>query len=164
MLIVFALLVAVYVMRSQDEFLTEIRETIQSGADYYVVCEISGGATSENCDAKNSSQSAALIEAIRQAKMSLPPGKATVAYEGILRIGRGDPHLKKYIGCYRIVQYVGFEETIFLNKVETNSDCTYVQRYEPGYVSLPSDSFKSVESGSPQRLSRQANTKGPAQE
>lgn len=144
LIIVFVLLVVVYVTRDQDEFLDEIRATMQSGADYYVVCEFAGGVTAVNCNAKSGGESAALNTAMRLAKTRLPPGKATVAHEGILRVGRGDPTLKQYLGCYRLVQYVGFEGETFLNKVKTDPECTRVEHYEPGYVSLPSDVFKSV--------------------
>jgi hypothetical protein len=147
LMLVFVVLVYVFILRSQDKFLDEIRRALESGPEYYLVCDIVGGATSDKCDFADRTDPArldVLVNGMRLAEERLPPSKAAVSHERMLKIGRGNPQLKQYIGCYRLIQYVGFDNEIYLNQVKADLECTHVHRYDPGYASLAASSIARV--------------------
>lgn len=122
-----------------DQFLNEIRHDIQPEPEYFMLCNMHAQAIPGNCDVADASSGGrltSLIHSMQLAKPSTHPTKVPKAQERMLIIGRGKPILKQYVGCYRLIQFVGFEET-YLNRVKAAPECAHVVRYDVEYVSLP---------------------------
>jgi len=140
-ILLFAFLVgviALFVTRSQSHFLREMKDVATSKVDYLMLCDLRPQQKDGQCRTIGSDLEPQLVEATRLlagAEAKLPPGKLQIADEKILRIGRGTGASGHYVGCYRVVQYVGVND-IYINDVETDSACTRVETYRPGYVAI----------------------------
>jgi hypothetical protein len=123
--------------RFQTAFSDEITRVATSEPDYFMICSIAPNSLAEDCDlaVRNSGDRLPeLLSAMKAAKSHLV-GKNSVAQEKMLRLGRGEPGAKEYLGCYRLIQFTAMAE-IALNKVEAAPGCTHVIRYDPGSVIL----------------------------
>lgn len=134
--------VAVYLTLFQSKFLDEFKSTINSDVGYLMLCEIH----SERCqviDGSKSSKLSAAIKHLSGAMAKLPPSKAERMSERILRIGKGSLTAKQYVGCYRVIQYVGSED-LYINQITSDPECTRIEKYMPSYVAVPAQGLTNL--------------------
>lgn len=129
-----------FYLRTQGAFLDSFQRVIDSKPDYFMICEIAGASTSERCDIVErgvGQRFDAYIESLQLAKSRVPPGKVPISKENMLRIGHGSILSKRYIACFRLIEYVGFDNERYLNEIEADSECTRFKLYKTGYLSIP---------------------------
>jgi hypothetical protein len=126
----------------EKEFETTLRRTVSSDVGYLILCEIRGNPRPQPCQTihgPGNSQFTTAIRHLSEARSASSSNKE-VASDKILKIGRGSPASKEYLGCYRVTKYVGLEQ-IYISPIETDRECTWPDKYRAGTVAIPGDAF-----------------------
>jgi hypothetical protein len=126
----------------RENFAADLRAVARSNVDYLMLCDLGRAKTGESCrviDRKEPGLQMALTN-LYNAGNELPPGHATAEREMMLRIGQGDAASKQYVGCYRVVRYVGVQG-IYIQGVTTDPSCARIEKYLTGSVLVAPDTF-----------------------
>lgn len=118
--------------RNQRRFLEKFRSDVNTNPQYIAICEFARGAATEGCHLFVGNELSALLHQLSLARAKMSPGKVPIVRERMLKIGKGDPSLKEYIGCYRLVNFRGFDNAVFVNQIQPDGTCTRIVRYLPG--------------------------------
>jgi hypothetical protein len=140
MLFVLAGLAASMVMRGN--FAGDLKAVVRSKVDYLMLCAIGHVGIGESCRiiGDNEAGLKLALANLNNAGNELHPSHGQPAREMMLRIGQGDPASEHYIGCYRVVRYVGVQG-IYIEGVTTDSSCVRVEKYLAGSVRVAPDTF-----------------------
>jgi hypothetical protein len=131
LVVVFIVVAAVF----QGAFKNDFRLALGSDIDYMMLCDL-GTQRCRTVERSKHPAFPALTKELSQAGVQLPPSKAQIVDEKVLRIGRGLPVSGTYSACYRVVRYVGADE-VFINDVAMNAECTRFERFSPGFLAVP---------------------------
>jgi hypothetical protein len=126
--------------RRSDNFQNEVVRTARAGASYYVICELRKRDT-RNCVTRSGAQADGLSKALARAQRSWGPGKAPLGYEGVLKLGKGEPADGQYLGCYRVTQSPNYRGVTFVEQVTMDGACNHITQYGEGNVTIPMPRF-----------------------
>jgi hypothetical protein len=125
-------------VRTQIDFLAEVRRVARSNIDYIMLCDYRAGIASNLCetfDRTNSERFGKVIEYLVQAEWKSEPGKSPRLSERMMKIRLRESSGEPGYRCYRMVRYVGFDED-YLSRIETDRECTQFLQFRPGSVAI----------------------------
>ena len=137
--ILFLCVLAFWIVTTQFSFVRDVRSVFASDVESIEICDIRKSVGPGGCqifDGTSERKLASIIVPFSRATASLPPGKATIAYEGIVRLRLRGPSRTAFDRCYRLIEYVGFDHA-YLNQIVADRQCQHIQKYGSGYATMP---------------------------
>jgi hypothetical protein len=124
---------ATYLEKRDDTFLAEVVQAMSEPGIAVSLCPVKCSSISAPCVAVDQAETA--IAQLRGATRANSPGHGQQSREYVLKITSGGDKPKNT--CFLLVEYKGWEDRLYLSKIDTGQGCSETQfKYGVGTVSV----------------------------